>query len=271
MKIDFSFDSKFYSQAGGHGHFLLTVVKGKEMVRPPFHGGRNVQQIAATASDGFAMRRPGFFGRPQHGHPVKGRMGDNGADAQIGLDLFQFRARLMRIDQLMKHGEAERIAHFQPVPGSKREGHAIVRHERGGEGRAFLLEVQRNDETGICVGFQNPPRISSNSPLIARSETTLAPKTFRKRAVISGILARAFLRGFAGTRRATVCRRLVIATSSPSATQARTRLKSCRTSRIDAVRMSHIMCHRGRPVNGLFSRRCTALLDADGRRLIFNP
>ena len=42
--------------------------------------------------------------------------------------------------------------------------------------------------------------------------------------------------------------------SSPSATQAKTRLKSCRTSRMDAVRMSHKMCHNGQSVNRLFSQ-----------------
>lgn len=152
------------------------------------------------------------------------------------------------------YGQADRVAYFQPVPRRERQGLAILPHERGSKRRTLLLEVQCNDETGIRVSFQYPPRISSNNPLIAWSERTFPPKTLRKRAVMSGILARAFFRGFTGTRRATVCRRLVMATSSPSATQAKTRLKSCRTSRMDAVRMSHKMCHNGQSVNRLFSQ-----------------
>jgi len=69
---------------------------------------------------------------------------------------------------------------------------------------------------------------------------TLRPNTFRRRAVMSGILTRVGFRGLAGSKRATILRRRVMATSSPSATHSNIRLNPRRTSLIDAV----LICHK---------------------------
>jgi len=116
-------------------------------------------------------------------------------------------------------------------------------HEGGGDSGALLLQIKRHNKTGICVSLQYIPRLSSSTAPRTWSETTLSPNTFCNRPAKSGIRARAAFGACAGTNRATVRRCLVMATSSPLSTQARTRLKSFRTSRIDAVFMCNIMCH----------------------------
>lgn len=40
------------------------------------------------------------------------------------------------------------------MPGRERQGYAVLPHECRGHRGAMLLEVERNDEAGISVGFQ---------------------------------------------------------------------------------------------------------------------
>jgi hypothetical protein len=81
-----------------------------------------------------------------------------------------------------------------------------------------------------------------SSKIDAESGVDLSPKSFRRRAMISGHRALVVVR-VAGATRATTCRLRVIWTSSPPATRSSMAANPCCASLTDSVFMPHIMSH----------------------------
>ena len=108
-------------------------------------------------------------------------------ESQAVLEIFDPLARLRRVNDLLKHRQADGVAHFQAVPGRERQGLAVTLHERNGLGRTLLRQIERHDEAGIREGFQMVPLFRSRTAFMVLSAMVLVPNTFFSRAAMCGI------------------------------------------------------------------------------------
>ena len=230
---------KLHFEAGGLGEFGLARVKAQELFQAERLRDADMEQVHAAHAHHFRVVFAQLLGFAEGVGP---RDGDVREDAilQVGLDVLKRGLAALRVDLLAEDSEPKGVAQFVPV--QRREGQRVAKVAHEGEGllRVGLREVKANQKAGVSVGFQCTPLLYSRMSFMARAAMTWPPsRNFKRAARLGRFLARGGLTASGGESNATIFPRLLISTCSPSLTQSRTVLKSCRTCRMVAVFMCH--------------------------------
>jgi hypothetical protein len=118
-----------------------------------------MEQGGAAAADPCIMGLTKILRLTQDIGPINRLLNQDCLFLQVCLDLLELDPALMWINDVLENCQANGVTDFEPMPWSERERPAVTLHEGGRIQGTPLVQIERDDETGIRVCFQKVPRL----------------------------------------------------------------------------------------------------------------